>query len=212
MDMPRVKGRNYSSPPVNLFQLAEQMSAARRGEAPQPPRSPQTTTSTNSRNFRLGVLMNPNNRPAQQQGPVCVTPDKWLREQVDRVVSAVVVEMERLIKTKTKTPSLPTADVPQEAADNPVASKKRKTADVVPTPLNERRWLTIKEAASLFPFSEGAIRHLVFSAEGTAKFPKSGLRANGFIDCIYRPPGQRRVFLDRVALINWVASGSGAQK
>ncbi|WP_157977944.1 hypothetical protein [Paraburkholderia kururiensis] len=72
------------------------------------------------------------------------------------------------------------------------------------TPLEDRRWLTIKQTAQRYPYSEGAIRHLVFQAEQYAKHPKSGLKSNGFLACVVRPHGTRRVLIDAAQFEHWL--------
>ena len=87
--------------------------------------------------------------------------------------------------------------------------RKQGNADLECLPLDQRRWLTIKEMAIRYPFfSEKALRHLIFSAEAYAKFPKDGLRSNGFIDCIVRPAGQRKIIIDTTKFEEWLEKGS----
>ena len=88
-------------------------------------------------------------------------------------------------------------------------STKQANADIECLPLDQRRWLTIKEMAVRYPFfTEKALRHLIFSAEAYAKFPKDGLRSNGFIDCIVRPAGQRKIIIDTTKFEDWLEKGS----
>jgi hypothetical protein len=88
-------------------------------------------------------------------------------------------------------------------AENRVERRKRKKPPAVEsTPLGERRWLTVKETASRYPFTEGALRHMIFVAEGRVK---SELPSDGFINCIVRPGG-RRVRIDAQALEAWIAA------
>ena len=54
--------------------------------------------------------------------------------------------------------------------------------------------------------SEGALRALIWSAEAYEKDPKPGLRSNGFLPVIVRPPHQRKVLLDRVEFEKWLTS------
>ena len=87
--------------------------------------------------------------------------------------------------------------------------RTRAPVDVECLPLDQRRWLTIKEMAVRYPFfTEKALRHLIFSAEAYAKFPKDGLRSNGFIDCIVRPAGQRKIIIDTTKFEDWLEKGS----
>lgn len=90
-------------------------------------------------------------------------------------------------------------------------STKGKRNDGLPelVPLEKRRWLTIPQASIRFPiYSEKAFRHLVSQAEAYARHPKAGLRSNGFIGCIVRPAGQRKVLIDAVAFEGWLESFS----
>ena len=70
------------------------------------------------------------------------------------------------------------------------------------------RYLPIKKMALVYSdfVSEGALRHLVWQAEAYEKAPKSGLKSNGFLAVIVRPPGQRKVLLDRVEFEKWLTS------
>ena len=70
------------------------------------------------------------------------------------------------------------------------------------------RYLPIKKMALAYSdfVSEGALRHLVWQAEAYEKAPKSGLKSNGFLAVIVRPPGQRKVLLDRVEFEKWLTS------
>ena len=87
--------------------------------------------------------------------------------------------------------------------------RKQAPVDNECLPLDQRRWLTIKETAVRYPFfTEKALRHLIFSAEAYAKFPKDGLRSNGFIDCIVRPAGQRKIIIDTTKFEEWLEKGS----
>ena len=61
--------------------------------------------------------------------------------------------------------------------------------------------MTVKQAAKRFPiFSEGALRYLIFHAA-----------TNGFASVVKRVPGQRKVLLDEVALLEWIQSGRPAR-
>jgi hypothetical protein len=103
-----------------------------------------------------------------------------------------------------------TSPVEMSAAETPNREKPRKRrnctpkAETPPTPLEDRRWLTIKQTAQRYPYSEGALRHLVFQAEQYAKYPKSGLNSNGFLPCIVRPQGARRVLIDAAQFERWL--------
>lgn len=93
------------------------------------------------------------------------------------------------------------------------APKGRRRALNVPKiellPLEQRRWLTVKETSARFPcFSEQSLRHLIAQAEAYAKYPKAGLRSNGMIDCIVRPAGQRKIVIDATKFEAWLASSA----
>jgi len=97
------------------------------------------------------------------------------------------------------------------SVETPSREKKPRTrrhgnpkAEAAPVPLENRRWLTIKNTAQRYPYTEGALRHLVFQAEQYAKYPKSGLKSNGFSNCIVRPEGARRVLIDAEKFELWL--------
>ena len=97
------------------------------------------------------------------------------------------------------------------------APKRRRKTSNAPKiellPLEQRRWLTIKETSARFPcFSEKSLRHLIAQAEACAKYPKAGLRSNGMIDCIVRPAGQRKIVIDATKFEAWLASGAVAPR
>jgi hypothetical protein len=104
----------------------------------------------------------------------------------------------------------------EPATDSAAPSKarsKRKTAAPGPAPLsiNEKPVLTIPEAASLGAHSPGALRHLIFNSEAWSRYPDGKYRRSmGFDRCIIRPPGQRRVLIDRVKYLHWLNSNSEA--
>lgn len=101
-----------------------------------------------------------------------------------------------------------------ESSDSVIAAPKRRRRTLsVPKvellPLEQRRWLTVKETSARFPcFSEKSLRHLVAQAEAYAKFPKASLRSNGMIDWIVRPAGQRKIIIDATKFEAWLASGA----
>jgi|GEM_PF-1345559 len=98
-------------------------------------------------------------------------------------------------------------------SDSVIAAPKRRrralsVSKIESLPLEQRRWLTVKETSARFPcFSEQSLRHLITQAEAYAKFPKAGLRSNGMIDCIVRPAGQRKIVIDVTKFEAWLASG-----
>lgn len=70
------------------------------------------------------------------------------------------------------------------------------------------RILPVKAMAQRYSdvVSEGALRHLIWQAEAYEKDPKSGLKSNGFLSVIVRPPGQRKVLLDCAEFEKWLTS------
>lgn len=82
--------------------------------------------------------------------------------------------------------------------------KQKPRTKAIRPQVSTLQWLTIEEAATKFPFSASAIRHLVFQAEAYAKDPKPGLKSNGFLSVIVRRPGVRRVFLDEKRFMAWM--------
>ena len=89
---------------------------------------------------------------------------------------------------------------------------RRRTGEkayVEPIPLDQRRWLTVKEMAARYPcFTESSLRNLIYSAESYANYPKPGLRSNGFIDCIVRVAGQRKILIDTTRFEQWLEAQS----
>jgi hypothetical protein len=69
--------------------------------------------------------------------------------------------------------------------------------------------LPVKEMARIYhpTFSEAIYRNLIARAEASAKHPELAGSASGFLEVIVRPPGQRKVLLDRLAFERWLASG-----
>lgn len=76
------------------------------------------------------------------------------------------------------------------------------------------RYLPVKKMAQIYSdvVSEGALRHLIWMAEAYEKAPKEGLKSNGFLAVIVRPPGQRKVLLDRVEFEKWLTSQRRGQQ
>lgn len=76
------------------------------------------------------------------------------------------------------------------------------------------RYMSIKALALHYReiITESALRHLVWQAEAYAKDPKPGLASNGFLSVIVRPPGQRKVLLDRTEFERWLTSGKQGVK
>lgn len=90
-------------------------------------------------------------------------------------------------------------------------SKKLK-ATVEPVPLEKLKFLTIAQTAVRYPaYSEKALRHVQAQAEAYQRYPKAGLRSNGFINCIIRPAGKRKIIIDAEKFELWMASFSNQQ-
>jgi len=101
------------------------------------------------------------------------------------------------------------ASTPEQPKANKKSQRKKNSPPAVEaTPLAERRWLTVKEIASIYPFTEGALRHLIWAAEARAKYEKKGLRSNGFLNCIVRPSG-RKVLINTQAFQAWLSASAG---
>lgn len=73
---------------------------------------------------------------------------------------------------------------------------------------NPKRWASVSKTAQLYPdvISEQALRSLIWQAEAYEKAPKEGLRSNGFLPVIVRPPNQRKVLIDLVEFEKWLTS------
>lgn len=103
------------------------------------------------------------------------------------------------------------ASVESAAKPTKPRAKRRKTALLdVPVPIEKLKYLTVAQAAMRYPaFTQKAIRHLVASGEAYQNFPKAGLKSNGgFINCIVRPAGQRKVIINADKFELWLSSFS----
>ena len=149
----------------------------------------------------------------------------WVALRVRQIARAIGFTGHSQIQANSKQ-SAPAADMP-EIRDNfskaglrddigsdfvIAAPKRRRHTLSVPKlellPLEQRRWLTVKETSARFPcFSEKSLRHLIAQAEAYAKYPKAGLRSNGMINCIVRPAGQRKIVIDATKFEAWLTSG-----
>ena len=80
-----------------------------------------------------------------------------------------------------------------------------KRGEVVCNPL---RWASVSKTAQLYSevISEQALRSLIWLAEAYEKAPKEGLKSNGFLPVIVRPPNQRKVLIDLVEFEKWLTS------
>ncbi|MBK7646697.1 MAG: hypothetical protein IPJ12_05935 [Betaproteobacteria bacterium] len=100
-----------------------------------------------------------------------------------------------------------------DAAKPPRKRNKKPRIEVQPIPLENLKWLTIAQTSLRYPaFSQKALRHLVASAEAYHRYPKAGLKSNGFIHCICRPAGQRKIVIEAEKFEQWLQSFSVAAK
>ena len=132
--------------------------------------------------------------------------------------NTAVVTPVRASRSKQSTAFVGKAN-PPKATSRKVASEStqalsverdpRTFGEVDVQPLEQQRWLTVKQTAARYPcFSENALRNLIFSAEAYARSPKAGLRSNGFLDCIVRPAGQRKIIIDTIKFEAWLENGA----
>ena len=104
---------------------------------------------------------------------------------------------------------------PATNSESPPPKQKRKYTPrktdqkVDAVPLIDRKWITFKQAAALYPKSEQAFRHLAHKSSQYLKYPKANLRSNGFEACVVRQPGSRNVYLNAEELERWMAQGQG---
>lgn len=104
-----------------------------------------------------------------------------------------------------QTVSAPTTGTPRKR------NKQARVPDL-PVPLEKLKFLTIAQAALRYPaFSEKSLRHTVAQAEAYQRYPKAGLKSNGFVDCIIRPAGQRKILIDAEKFEEWLHSWAVAK-
>ena len=112
---------------------------------------------------------------------------------------------------------------PSEASPIPAAASseikvkqkryKKKRIEDKPIPLEQIKWLTIAQTALRYPaFSEKSLRHLQTQAENYQNYPKAGLKSTGFIDCILRPAGQRKILIDAEKFEQWLRNSAVSGK
>ncbi|MBI1627051.1 hypothetical protein [Comamonas suwonensis] len=125
-------------------------------------------------------------------------------------VMALVAELTALVAQLR-----PLAVPPVTGSESPPPKQKRKYTPrktdqkVEAVPLIDRKWITFKQAAALYPKSEQAFRHLAHKSSQYLKYPKANLRSNGFEACVVRQPGSRNVYLNAEELERWMAQGQG---
>ena len=84
---------------------------------------------------------------------------------------------------------------------------EKSHAQFQPVPLEMLKWLTFKQASLRYPaFSEKSLRHYQAQAEAYQRHPKAGLKSNGFIKCLIRPAGQRKILIDAEKFEEWLRS------
>jgi hypothetical protein len=123
------------------------------------------------------------------------------------------------------------ADAPVEVADKLIAisipsdpsevvakapqsrrNSKKKKAVVEPVPLEKLKFLTIAQTALRYQVhTEKALYHLHAQASAYMLYPKAGLRSNGFIECVFRPDGQRKILIIAEKYEQWLVAYSSQQ-
>lgn len=102
-------------------------------------------------------------------------------------------------------------EVTAKAPKSPRNSKKQKVA-AEPVQLLDLKFLTIPQTATRYQVhTEKALRHLQAQAEAYLRFPKAGLRSNGFIECVFRPDGQRKILIIAEKYEQWLVAHSSQQ-
>lgn len=109
---------------------------------------------------------------------------------------------------------LPSLNVPESVAtasqkehSEPKKRKRRARAQDQSEDLFKLKFPSIQQASRRYPaFSPKAFYHLVAQAESYAKYPKSGLKSNGFLECIIRPGGGKKILIDAEKFESWLKS------
>lgn len=159
-----------------------------------------------------------NSKVIHKRGPIinCVTGEVVYPKDQYRLAASDVAELKATLAALSPEPISTVASFIQPLPGNEetnAAKKPRKKRtkpqgpEYQPTPLDKLEWLTIAQAAIRFPnYSEKAYRHLVAQAEAYAKHPKSGLRSNGFLPCVVRPAGKRKILINAEKFEEWLKS------
>ena len=115
-----------------------------------------------------------------------------------------------------------TAPCPVEEASPPFAlppkgtsrkQGKTRRSESPPIPIEKLRFLTVAQASLRYPaFSEKSFRHLIAQSEAYQRHPRSSLKSNGFVNCIVRPAGMRKILIDADAFENWLQSFAAANQ
>jgi len=136
--------------------------------------------------------------------------EKTSTKPVTLVIGVNKVEATSPFVSEANSKSIPVAMVATTVPEPKPKRKARKAATVIaPLPLLERKWITVKEAAALYPKSEQAFRHLIHQSSRQARYPDASLPSFGFERCVVRQPGSRNVYLLVEELDRWMAQGQG---
>lgn len=129
---------------------------------------------------------------------------------VTLVIGINKVEATSPVVTEAHNESVPVPMLAATALEPKPKRKARKAATIIaPLPPHERKWITVKEAAALYPKSEQAFRHLIHQSSRQARYPDASLPSFGFEKCVLRQPGSRNVYLLVEELDRWMAQGQG---
>ena len=103
------------------------------------------------------------------------------------------------------------AEVPAKAPKSRRNSKKQK-ATAEPIPLESLKFLTIAQTALRYQVhTEKALYHLQAQAEAYQRYPKAGLRSTGFIECLFRPDGKRKILINAAKYEQWLVAYTNKQ-
>jgi hypothetical protein len=136
--------------------------------------------------------------------------EKTSTKPVTLVIGINKVEATSPVITEAHNNSVPVQMLSATALESKPKRKVRKAATLIaPLPPHERKWITVKEAAALYPKSEQAFRHLIHQSSRQARYPDASLPSFGFEKCVLRQPGSRNVYLLVEELDRWMAQGQG---
>ncbi len=142
-------------------------------------------------------------------------PDPTRAEKTSTKPVTLVIGINKLAATPPHPAKGHNASISVElnAVTAPETKPKRKArkaaAAIAPLPLLDRKWITVKEAAALYPKSEQAFRHLIHQSSRQSRYPDASLPSYGFEKCVVRQPGSRNVYLLVEELDRWMAQGQG---
>jgi hypothetical protein len=104
------------------------------------------------------------------------------------------------------------AEVAAKAPKSRRNSKKQK-ARVEPIPLESLKFLTIAQTALRYQVhTEKALYHLQAQAEAYQRYPKAGLRSTGFIECLFRPDGKRKIIINAAKYEQFLVAHTNQQR